>query len=139
MTLRIVKDELSRLQDHACEGYPHEVVGILAGSRVENYVTLVVPLINERSDTRNRYKVSGLLLMRKERELENSGLEIVGYYHSHPDHPSQYSQFDQDHALPNMSYLITAVHNGKIHQTQSWRLRDDRTAMDEENIIEEAD
>lgn len=138
MTLRITKDEMHRLQEHACEGYPHEVVGILAGSRDERHVTHVVPLINERADTRNRYKVSGLLLMRKERELENSGLEIVGYYHSHPDHPSRYSQFDQDHALPNMSYLIAAVHNGKIHQTQSWRLRDDRTAMDEENIIEEA-
>ena len=138
MKLHILSSELKRLQAHACEGYPHEVVGILAGSRQEYRITKAQPLVNERTDTHNRYKVSGLLLMRAEQKLEAEGLEIVGYYHSHPDHPSQYSQYDQDHALPNMSYLITAVHSGQIHTTQSWRLREDRSAMDEEIIIEES-
>lgn len=139
MKLRIRSAELNRLQTHACEGYPHEVVGILAGSRTEHKVTKVQPLVNERAETHNRYKVSGLLLIRAEQKLEADGLEIVGYYHSHPDHPSQYSKYDQDHALPNMSYLITAVHNGHIHTTQSWRLKEDRSAMVEEIIIEETD
>ena len=139
MSLQILKSALKALQDHACEGYPHEVVGILAGSRSEHRVSKVKPLINERAETHNRYKVSALLLMRAEQALEAEGFEIVGYYHSHPDHPSQYSQYDQDHALPNMSYLITAVHSGQIHQTQSWRLKEDRSAMDEEMIIEEND
>jgi proteasome lid subunit RPN8/RPN11 len=70
-------------------------------------------------------------------KLDAEGLEVVGYYHSHPDHPARYSDFDRDHALPNMSYVITSVVGGSIADTRSWRLRDDRTAMDEETIHEE--
>lgn len=90
---------------------------------------------NERADSaHNRYKVSGLTLMRAEQALEARGLEIVGYYHSHPDHPSQYSDYDRDHALPNMSYVIVSVLAGEAVTTQSWRLTDDRSRMDEEEI-----
>jgi proteasome lid subunit RPN8/RPN11 len=120
---------------HAEEGFPHEVVGILAGSRAVHRVTRVVALINERADSpANRYHVSGLTLMRAEQALEADGLDVVGYYHSHPDHPSQYSEFDRDHALPAMSYLIVSVRGGRVATEQSWRLRDDRSAMDEEPI-----
>ncbi|MCP4871476.1 MAG: M67 family metallopeptidase [Proteobacteria bacterium] len=135
MALRIDKDQLARLHAHAEEGYPHEVCGILAGSRASWEVTEVVALVNERADSaHNRYKVSGLTLMRAEQALEARGLEVVGYYHSHPDHPSQYSEFDRDHALPNMSYPIVSVQEGSVATTQSWRLRDDRSAMDEEAL-----
>ena len=109
MILQIQKSELEKIKQHAEQGYPHEVVGILAGKRQNNVVTEVQNLINERGDTNNRYKVSALTLFRSEQELESRGLEIVGYYHSHPDHPSQYSEYDKDHALPNMSYLILSV------------------------------
>jgi len=133
--MRIDRAELDKLHAHACEGYPHEVVGILAGERSSGHVSRVRPLVNERADSaHNRYKVSGLVLMKAERALEAEGLEIVGYYHSHPDHPAQYSDFDRDHALPNMSYLITAVHSGEIVDTLSWRLVEDRTSMDAEDI-----
>lgn len=136
MALRIVQDQLDRLHAHAEEGYPHEVCGILAGSRETWEVTEVVALVNERADSaHNRYKVSGLTLMRAEQALEARGLEVVGYYHSHPDHPSQYSEFDRDHALPNMSYPIVSVQQGTVADTQSWRLRDDRSAMDAEALI----
>ncbi|MCP4806955.1 MAG: M67 family metallopeptidase [Proteobacteria bacterium] len=135
MSLSLVQNELEALHAHARRGYPHEVVGILAGNRGTNVVTRVHPLENERADSpANRYKVSGLVLMRAERALEAEGLEIVGYYHSHPDHPARYSDYDRDQALPNMSYLITAVHDGEIADTQSWRLTEDRSAMDAEPI-----
>ena len=75
MKLHILSSELKRLQTHACEGYPHEVVGILAGSRQNHRITKVQPLVNERADTHNRYKVSGLLLMRAEQKLESEGLK----------------------------------------------------------------
>lgn len=133
--LHIAPDPLARLQAHAEEGFPHEVVGILAGSRETWSVTEIVALRNERADSaHNRYKVSGLTLMRAEQALEARGLEIVGYYHSHPDHPSQYSDYDRDHALPNMSYVIVSVLAGEAVTTQSWRLTDDRSRMDEEEI-----
>lgn len=137
MALILDPRELRRLHDHAREGYPHEVVGILAGDRAAHVVSRVVPLVNERADSpKNRYQVSGLLLMRAEEALVAEGLEVVGYYHSHPDHPSQYSDFDRDHALPNMSYLIVSVVRGEVATQQSWRLRDDRSAMDEEPLQE---
>ncbi len=133
--LRITASELDKLKQHGEDGFPHEVVGILAGSRETWEVTEVVRLENERADSaHNRYKVSGLTLMRAEQALEARGLEVVGYYHSHPDHPSQYSEYDRDHALPNMSYVIVSILGGEAATVQSWRLTDDRSAMTEEEI-----
>jgi len=133
--LRIHREQLALLHAHATEGYPHEVVGILAGDRSRHTVQRVQPLTNERADSpANRYKVGGLALLQAEQDLEAQGLEIVGYYHSHPDHPAQYSDYDREHALPNMSYLITSVHGGDVIHTQSWRLLEDRSSMQEEAI-----
>jgi len=135
MSLRIDRMALKSLHEHAKEGYPHEVVGILAGSRDTGHVQQIKALFNEREDSpANRYKVSGLTLMRAEQALESSGMQIVGYYHSHPDHPAQYSDYDRDHALPNMSYVITAVQNGDIVETLSWRLQEDRSCMTAQTI-----
>lgn len=133
MKLSVDRTELERLHAHAREGYPHEVVGILAGS--DSRVTRVHPLVNERADSaHNRYKVSGLTLMKAEQALEDQGLTVLGYYHSHPDHPARYSDYDRDHALPNLSYVIVSVQQGEVADTLSWRLRDDRSAMDAEPI-----
>ena len=138
MALILPNLELARVHAHAIAGYPHEVVGILAGRRADNVVTRVVSLVNERADSpANRYSVSAIVLYRAEQALEAEGLEVVGYYHSHPDHTARYSDFDRDHALPNMSYVITSVTAGSIADTRSWRLRDDRGAMDEEPILTE--
>lgn len=136
MSLTLPTEELRRLHAHAVEGYPHEVVGILAGTRATGRVLRVLPLVNERSDSpQNRYQVSGLVLMRAEQSLESEGLEIIGYYHSHPDHPARYSDYDRDHALPNLSYLITSVHEGRVSETLSWRLVEDRSQMNSEPIL----
>ncbi len=130
--IRFDAGELERLWAHAREGYPYEVVGVLAGHA--GHVERVEPLRNERTDVKNRYRVSGLTLMKAERRLEAGGLEILGYYHSHPDHHAQYSAYDRDHALPNLSYVITAVHDGVVVDTQSWRLLEDRSAMQSEAL-----
>jgi proteasome lid subunit RPN8/RPN11 len=91
MRLSMSHSALSTLRAHASEGYPHEVVGILAGPDSVT-VDRVQPLVNERADSpKNRYQVSGLLLHRAQQALEDQGLTIVGYYHSHPDHPALYS------------------------------------------------
>ncbi|MBX2798992.1 MAG: M67 family metallopeptidase [Myxococcales bacterium] len=125
--LTIDPSALRRLHAHAEEGYPHEAVGC--------GVARAHALINERSDSpANRYKVSGLTLMRAQQQLEDEGLHILGYYHSHPDHQAQYSDFDRDHALPNLSYVIVSVQGGAVTDTLSWRLREDRSAMDPEPL-----
>lgn len=140
MKLGFQRSEIERMHEAAREGYPHEVVGILAGEPGSGHVSRVRPLVNERADSaHNRYKVSGLLLMRAEQALNAEGLEVLGYYHSHPDHPAQYSDYDRDHALPNLSYVIVAVHQGEVVDTLSWRLREDRGAMDPELIQIEED
>lgn len=141
MNLRFARTALDAATAHAEEGFPHEVTGVLAGRRATWTVSEVVALINERSDSaHNRYKVSGLALQKAERAIEQRGLEVVGYYHSHPDHPSQYSDYDRDHAWPNMAYPIFSVMAGQVGAIQGWRLRDDRSAMDEIQIeiIEES-
>lgn len=136
MALTIAAAELAKLHAHAREGYPHEVVGILAGSRDTCHVSRVVSLTNERADSpANRYHVSAMVLYRAEEALAGEGLEVVGYYHSHPDVSARYSDFDRDHSLPNMSYLITSVVGREIAETRSWRLREDRAAMDEQPIL----
>ena len=133
--IRIDATEYARMHAAAAEGYPHEVVGILAGVRESGSVSEVVPLMNERADSpRNRYRVSGLVMMRAEQAIEAKGLEVVGYYHSHPDHPAKYSEYDRDHALPNMSYVIVSVQQGTPGTTLSWRLVEDRSSMDPEDI-----
>jgi proteasome lid subunit RPN8/RPN11 len=135
MSLTLPNTELSKLHAHAQEGYPHEVVGIIAGDKVGHFASRIHPLVNERADSaHNRYKVSGLTLMRAEQAIEAEGLDILGYYHSHPDHPSQYSDYDRDHALPNLSYVIVSVMDGHAVDTASWRLKEDRSAMDPEPI-----
>ena len=84
MTLVAPRAELDKLHAHAEAGYPHEVVGILAGKKETGELLKVHPLINERADSaHNRYKVSGLTLMRAEQALEAEGHDILGYYHSH--------------------------------------------------------
>lgn len=136
MALTFPRAELARVHAHAEAGYPHEVVGILAGRRDDHVVTTVATLENERADSaHNRYKVSALVLMRAEQALEAEGHEILGYYHSHPDHPARYSDYDRDHAWPNMSYVIVSVRDGRVADTLSWRLDDDRAAMSAEDVV----
>lgn len=135
MALRFRRADLDQIHAHAREGYPHEVVGILAGDRAQGAVRKVASLLNERSDSaHNRYQVSAFALQKAERVLESEGHEILGYYHSHPDHPADYSAYDRDHAWPNMSYLIVSVRHGAVAETRSWRLVEDRTAMESEPI-----
>jgi proteasome lid subunit RPN8/RPN11 len=141
--LRLPLDEMGRLHDHVVEGYPHEVVGVLAGERASGTVRALRPLVNERADqAATRYAVSALALHRAEAALEADGHEILGYYHSHPDHPAAWSDTDRDEALPNTVYLIAAVAGPagpseapRLVDLRAWRLRDDRSTMDADHLI----
>ncbi|MEL6343497.1 MAG: M67 family metallopeptidase [Myxococcota bacterium] len=137
-TLTISSAAMALLRAHVENGYPFEVVGILAGARSTGRVSDVVALANERiDDAANRYAVSALALMKAERQVAKRDLDVLGYYHSHPDHPAMFSDTDRDLALPNMSYLIAAVHEGTMVDVMSWRLREDRTTMDRETLLAE--
>lgn len=114
----------------AAEGDPPE------GGVVERAVALE----NERQDSRhNRYVIEPETVLQAHRQARELELDILGYYHSHPDHPAVPSEFDREHAWPGMSYLITAVEKGRVADTRSWRLRDDRSGFDEEPLDVESD
>ncbi len=135
MTLHFTRAAYDAAAAHCEEGYPHEVTGLLAGDRGTWTVQAVVPLLNENTENpARRYLVTGLAMMKAQRTVTGLGLEEIGYYHSHPKHPAQYSDEDRDKAWPNMAYPIFSVLDGKVANTRAWRLRDDRSAMDEEDI-----
>jgi len=131
--MKISEPLLQQIHRHLEQGYPHEACGVLLGH--EATVTEVVSADNSRTDSaHNRYLIDPLVYMKIERNADKRGLAVLGIYHSHPDCPARPSQFDLDHAWPNLSYMIVSVVQGKIANTLSWRMRDDRSAFDEETV-----
>lgn len=133
--LRIPDGALDAIRRHAAETYPNECCGALIGS--EESVVSVVPLENTTEEgPRRRFLVRPADYRHAEAEARSAGAELVGFYHSHPDHPARPSQYDLDHAWPNLSYVIVAVEQGHPGAVASWRLRADRTAFDPEGLEE---
>jgi proteasome lid subunit RPN8/RPN11 len=139
MALRLTDAHEASIRAHGESGYPHEVCGLLLGSFSEDGIRVVdevYPLENERDDSReNRYFVSGLSMLRAERYATSAKLDVVGYYHSHPNAPARPSGYDLDHATwPNISYPIVSVVEGKAVAIASWELDDDRSKYLEERL-----
>ncbi len=113
--MKIRGPALEAIRAHGAEGYPDEICGIMLGPRDDDHVVGEVRrarnIIIERS--RDRYEIDPLDHIRIQREADNSGLEIVGYYHSHPDHPAQASRFDTERAWAGYVYVIVSVMAGK--------------------------
>jgi proteasome lid subunit RPN8/RPN11 len=124
--LRIASSLLASLRRHGEETYPHECCGILLGERTGDVKTVraVVPCGNTRTDSpQNRYGIDPRDLIRVQREARERGLEIIGFYHSHPDHPARWSSTDLEEAhWPGCSYVITSVQQGKAVETNSFLL-----------------
>ncbi len=115
------------LRAHGEETYPHECCGVLLGSASPdaNTVASAVRAGNTRTDSaHNRYHIAPAELIRIQREARSHGWDIVGFYHSHPDHPAQWSatDFAEAHWL-GCSYVITSVEQGRAAQTNSFRLQ----------------
>ena len=128
---------LHTISGHASISYPEECCGVLIGRchSGATFVERVLSVGNEREDSRqNRYLISPETVLAAHKEARSVGLEVVGYYHSHPDHPARPSEFDREHAWPGMSYLIVSVEKRKVVEARSWRLADDREGYDEEVI-----
>ena len=138
MVLIIPKEILRAIHQHGEEAYPEEGAGLLLGKaeagakRVEK----ILPLANTREDAarHNRYLLNPQDYLRGEMEAARLGLDVLGVFHSHPDHPNRPSEFDREWAMPWFSYLITSVQQGKAVESRSWLLAEDRSAFSEENI-----
>lgn len=132
------------LRKHGEETYPNECCGVLLGKSEDdgNHVREIVRAGNTRTDSaHNRYQIAPVELIRIQRQARNLGLDIVGFYHSHPDHPAQWSKTDfaEAHWL-GCSYLITSVEQGAAKVTNSFLLagasEDDKAFQDEGITIE---
>lgn len=138
MTLEINTQLLQAIELHGEAAYPEEGCGILLGraDREHRVVTEVLPVENRREDAarRNRYLIPPEAVITGEEVAAQKGLDVVGFFHSHPDHPAQPSAFDRDHAWPWYSYIITSVNDGRASGSRSWRLLDDRSQFVEEEI-----
>ena len=138
--MKISRQLLSQIHRHLESGYPNEACGVMLGTK--GVVSEVVSADNERTNApstgaesaRNRYLIDPLAYLKIERAADKRGLDVLGIYHSHPDVAARPSQFDLDHAWPNFSYLIVSVAKGKAVESNSWRLRDDRSAFDQEPV-----
>jgi proteasome lid subunit RPN8/RPN11 len=112
--MKISQSALDAIRAHGAEGYPNEICGIMVGPRGGGRATEVKRARNIIVDrSRDRYEIDPRDHIRIQRETDAAGLDIVGYYHSHPDHPAQASRFDTERAWAGYVYLIVSVDNGK--------------------------
>jgi proteasome lid subunit RPN8/RPN11 len=141
MTLVLDPRQVAAIRRHGEADYPAEACGLIGGAvEADRKVVLqLVPLANQRTDSaRNRYLIDPLSFRRAQERLDRDGLEVIGVYHSHPDHAPAPSAFDREHAWPWLSYVIVGVGAGHAGDLKSWVLTDDRGTFAEESItIEE--
>ena len=135
MTLRVREALLEEIRRQGERAYPAECCGVLAGHPgAVKEVLRLRPVANRRTDDPHRYLIAADDLRTAAAELEQSGLEILGFYHSHPDHAAEPSAFDREHAWPWYSYIIVRVDRGRSGEVTSWVLNDDRSAMRAESL-----
>ncbi len=124
---------MERIRAHGEQTYPHECCGFLLG-HVEDGAQEVAEIRsqeNERTESReNRFLISPDQFRAAEKYARQTGRQMVGIYHSHPDSPARPSAYDRDHAWPWFSYLIVSVAGGKAGEANAWQLRDDRSGYD---------
>jgi proteasome lid subunit RPN8/RPN11 len=153
MALKLGRGHVEEIRRHGAREYPNECCGVLLGLSGEagKEVSEVLPLHNLRHDPdraqeilpldepekeseRNRFLIDPLEQLRVEKDARARGLEVMGYYHSHPDHPARPSQYDREHAWPWYSYVIVSVVRGQASHVTCWSFTEDRSRFEEEPV-----
>ena len=144
--LTVTREVDSAIRLHGQETYPHECCGALVGR--DDAVTAVVALPNTTDEgPRRRFMVRASDYQLAERRATELGGELLGFYHSHPDHPARPSQYDLDHAWPTFAYIIVAVaglsgqsaegaaaDGAKAGDMTVWYLKEDRSSFEEGSL-----
>ena len=136
--ITITQKDLAAIRAHGISDYPYECCGLLLG-RFEpdvKVVTETFPISNAREESakRNRFLIEPEELMRGERYARAHDLEVVGFYHSHPDSPAVPSQYDLEHAWPTYSYIIVSTSADRASDLFSWEQEPDRSRFNQEEI-----
>lgn len=139
MSVRLSAEQMAAITRHGEQAYPYEGCGLLLGRQVDGHMVVeeILPVDNAReSDAQhNRYLIPPDAVLKGERVAAQKGLDVIGFFHSHPDHPERPSDFDRDHAWPWYAYLITSVQQGRAAKTAAWTLVEDRTRFDPEELL----
>ena len=140
MAIKVKNEHLSQIKQHGEKTYPHECCGFLLGERAgsTNHLHEVYPGENERQDSRhNRYLITPEQSKRADAYARSRSLGVIGYYHSHPDHPAAPSRYDLDHSCwPGESYVIVSIEKGKAAALNSFT-KPDYTQFEQEEILVE--
>lgn len=138
MTIEISEALMKQIHKNGEAAYPEEGAGLLLGDVQDErrLARLILPLVNAReaSARHNRYLITPQDMLHAEQQAAQLGLDILGVFHSHPDHPNRPSEFDREWAIPWYSYMITSVNAGQAVESRSWRLNEDRLDFEEESI-----
>jgi proteasome lid subunit RPN8/RPN11 len=138
LPLKIGTGDVGNIHDHAKETYPEECSGVIVGMNTGE-IKVVVDVWraeNTHEDERSRrFLIDPLVYMKLEQQANERGMDVLGIYHSHPDHPAEPSEYDREHAWPNFSYIIASVSSEQVEDMRSWVLKDDRSGYDEESIV----
>ena len=118
------------IRRHGEETYPHECCGALVGKSGSADAIVALPNMTEEGP-RRRFLVRPSDYRLAEQRAGDLGSELLGFYHSHPDHPARPSQYDLDHAWPTFAYVIVSVAAGAAADMTAWWLEDDRTTFEE--------
>ena len=136
--IRVPEKQLAEIREHGVRDYPYECCGLLLGRFGEGGKVVVetYPISNAREESakRNRFLITPEELMRGERYARSRDLEVVGFYHSHPDSPAVPSTYDLEHAWPTYSYIIVSTSPGEATDLFSWEQEADRSRFNSEAV-----
>ena len=136
--IKVDDEQLAQMRAHGERDYPYECCGLMLGRFQDGnkQVLEIYPISNAREEAakRNRFLIRPEELMRGEKYARDKKLDVVGFYHSHPDEVAVPSQYDLEHAWPTYSYIVMAIEQGRAADLRSWEMESDRTRFNEEEI-----
>jgi proteasome lid subunit RPN8/RPN11 len=137
--INLEKEHLSEINAHGERDYPYECCGLLIGKfeddgRKVTIETYSISNAREEQAKRNRFLILPEELKRGERHAREKGLDIIGFYHSHPDEAAVPSKYDLDHAWPTYSYIVVSIRQARAESLRSWEMKPDRSQFYEEEI-----
>ena len=138
MVIEITQTQLANIRHHGKSQFPYECCGFLLGTFKNNskQVQKLLPVDNAaaKQDSHHRFLITAQMYVNAEKHATRQQMNILGYYHSHPNSTAHPSNYDLTHAWIWYSYLIVSIIGGKSVDILSWTLRGDRSAFDQENI-----
>lgn len=136
----LTEEHIKQIKAHGERSFPYECGGMLIGRFEDGKKTVVelLPMENaaRAEEQHNRVLILPKDVLKAERYAREKRLDVVGYYHSHPDDRAVPSQFDLDHALPVWTYIIVSVESGKAVDVRAWEMENDRSKFNEEKMFD---